>query len=153
MYTGAAHNRRGAKARRLSKHAHGNAPSHDNRQDHSPTQQQTHAQQDQNIPNKARQSARPKLTWAEAIGHSPEQLVVQFRNPTYHAIAQDAGCPFPFEHIPHLILTCRYSGSNLLQNEIVFRHIYPAGQAATRELLQSCRTEARSAIRKRLGIN
>ncbi len=96
---------------------------------------------------------RPKLNSAEAIGHPPTQQVVQFRNPTYHTVAQGAGCPFPFEHIPHLLLTGKYSGSNLLHNKLVFRHIYPQGRASTRELLQSCRTEAHNAIRKRLGIN
>jgi hypothetical protein len=36
---------------------------------------------------------------------------------------------------------------------MVFRNVYPAGQTATRELLQSHRTAAHIAIRRRLGIN
>ena len=44
-------------------------------------------------------------------------------------------------------------GHRRQKNEIVFRHLFPAGQAATRELLQRLRTEAHSAIRKRLGMN
>ena len=140
MYTGAAHNRRGAKARRLTKQSHGNSPSHDNQQNHSPTPHQTKDQQDQDSPNKAHQPARPNINWAEAIGHPPSQQLVQLRNPTYHTVSQDAGCPFPFEHIPNLLLTSRYFGSTLHHNELVFRHIYPIGLAATRELLQSCHT-------------
>jgi len=153
MYTGAAHNRRGAKARRLSKQPHGTLPSHDNRHDYTSTPHQTQGQQGHNSPNKAHQPARPKLNWAEAIGQPPTQQIVKSRNPTYHTVSQDAGCPFPFENTPHLLLTGRYSGSTLHQNELVFRHIYPVGLPATRELLQSCRTEAHSAIRKRLGLN
>ena len=38
-------------------------------------------------------------------------------------------------------------------NEIFFRNVFPAGHASTRELLQSHRTAAHIAIRKRLGIN
>jgi len=153
MYIGAVHNRRGAKARKLSKHSHGTSPSHDIRQDHSSTQQQTRARHDLSNPNHVTQPARPNLTWTEAIGHPPSQQVVQFKNPTYHIVAHDAGHPFPFEHIPHLILTRRCSGSTLIQNEIVFRHIYPIGHAATKEMLQSCLTEAHVAIKKRLGLN
>jgi len=152
MFTGAAHNRRGAKARRLTKQQHGTSPSHENRQDHTPTSHQTQGQQGHNSPNKAHKPARPTLNWAEAIGQPPT-TIVKSSNPTYHTVSQDAGCPFPFEPIPHLLLTGRYSGSTLHQNELVFRHIYPSGLPATRELLQSCRTEAHSAIRKRLGVN
>jgi hypothetical protein len=47
----------------------------------------------------------------------------------------------------------RYSSSSDNQNEIVFRHMHPAGEAATRELLQRYRTEAHVEMRKRLGIN
>jgi hypothetical protein len=44
-------------------------------------------------------------------------------------------------------------GQRRKKNEVVFRHLFPAGQAATRELLQRLRTETHAAIRKRLGMN
>ena len=63
------------------------------------------------------------------------------------------GFPYPFVANPHLLITRRYSGSTDNKHELVVRHIFPADQAATRKLLQSCRTAAHKAIRQRLGIN
>ena len=100
MYTSAVHNRRGVKARRLSKQSHGNSPSQDNRQDYSSTHHKTFDQEDQTNPCQATQAARPKLTWAEVVGQLPEQQVLHLINPTYHIMAHDVGHPFPFEHIP-----------------------------------------------------
>jgi hypothetical protein len=68
-------------------------------------------------------------------------------------MAKDADYHYPFEYLPHLLLTGRYSGSTLPCNEMVFRNVFPTGQVATRELLQSHRTAAHIAIRKRIGIN
>jgi len=73
--------------------------------------------------------------------------------PTFHTVAKDPGFPYLFAKNPHLEITCRYSSSADNSNELVFMHVYPAGQEATRELLQSYRTEAHAAIKKRLGIN
>ena len=73
--------------------------------------------------------------------------------PTYHTAARDPAVPYIFAANPHLLITGSYSGSNDNQNEMVFRHIYPAGQATTMELLQRYRTEAHASIRKRLGVN
>jgi hypothetical protein len=75
------------------------------------------------------------------------------RLPTYHTIEKDLVIPDLFVAKPHLLITGKYSSSSDNQNEIVFRHVYPARQAATRELLQRYRTEAHFKIRKRLGIN
>ncbi len=44
-------------------------------------------------------------------------------------------------------------GSQDNSNELVFRHFHPAGQSATRELLQRYRTDAHAAIRNRLSVN
>ena len=49
-------------------------------------------------------------------------------------------------------MTGRYSRATLPRNEIVFRHIFERGQAATREALHACRSDAIRAIRDRLGI-
>ena len=75
------------------------------------------------------------------------------RLPTYHTVAKNQGFPYPFAKNPHLLITGRYSGSQDNLNELVFRHFYPAGQSATRELLQRCRTDTHAAIRSRLGAN
>jgi hypothetical protein len=51
------------------------------------------------------------------------------------------------------LITGRYSASTLLPNEIVFINVFRPDQAATRELLPSCRTEAHPAVKTRMGIN
>jgi predicted negative regulator of RcsB-dependent stress response len=51
------------------------------------------------------------------------------------------------------LITGRYIASTLLPDEIVFRNVFQPGQAATRELLQSCRTEVHRAVKTRLGTN
>jgi hypothetical protein len=68
-------------------------------------------------------------------------------------MAKDVGFPYFFAANPHLLITGRYSGSTDNNHELVFRHVFLAGQAATRELLQSCRTAAHTSIKQRLGIN
>ena len=73
--------------------------------------------------------------------------------PTYHTVARDPAVPYPFAANSHVLITDKYSGSNDNQNELVFRHVYPAGQAATKEVMQRYLTEAHATIRKRLGVN
>jgi hypothetical protein len=154
MNFGVVHDRGGANARRQTKQSHGNSTSPDVHHEHSSTHQQTQGPQVQSTSKQALQPVRPTLTWAEAIGHAPDKhQAVQYKNPTYHTIAQDVGFPFLLEHIPHIKLTDKYYGSFLLHNELIVRHFYPAGKAATRELLQSCRTDVHNAILKRPGTN
>jgi len=114
----------------------------------------TQGQHGQSHYKQAIQPARSTPSWAEAVGrmHTEEQLVPH-RTPTYHAVARDADYHYPLESLPHLLLTDKYSGSTLPWNEMVFKNVFPAGQATTRELLQSHRTAAHIAIKKRLGIN
>jgi hypothetical protein len=50
-------------------------------------------------------------------------------------------------------ISFHFIASTLLPNELVFRNALKSGQAATRELLQSCRTEAHRAVKNILGIN
>ena len=153
MQAGAGLNRRGAKARRLNKRPNKRSPLHDQDQNGNP-RQLTPSHKDQHNYKQAIQPARSTSTWAEAIGHPrAPHTIVPHRTPTYHTVAIDAGLPHPFEPLPHLLLTGRYSGSTLSTNELVFRFVFPAEQSATRELLQSHRTAAQTAIRKRLGIN
>jgi hypothetical protein len=78
--------------------------------------------------------------------------MVLYKQPTFHTIAKDEMIHFPFEAIPHLQVTCRYSKSKLPLNELVFRHIFEPGQYATREVLHLCRTAAAKAIKSRLGF-
>jgi hypothetical protein len=63
------------------------------------------------------------------------------------------GFPYPFAANSLLLITGRYSGSKISKHELVFRHIFPAGQSATRELPQRWRTAAHTSIKQRLGIN
>ena len=114
----------------------------------------THGQQGQSHQKQAIQPARSTSSWAEAIGRpQAEHQLVPHRTPTYHTVARDADYHYPLDTLPHLLLAGKYSGSTLPWNEMVFRNVFPAGQAATRELMQSHRTAAHIAFRKRLGIN
>ena len=66
---------------------------------------------------------------------------------------EEIGSPISLRTEPTLTHHWQASGSSDNHNEIVFRHVYPAGQAATRELIERYCTEAHVEIRKRLGIN
>ena len=104
--------------------------------------------------NKRSWTQEPTPTYAEATrAQSATRHFLTIRNPTYHTVDKDPTFPHPFDPIPHLFLIGRYSSSNLLQTELVFRYVLQPRQAATRELLQSHRTDAMCAIKSRLGIN
>ena len=81
-----------------------------------------------------------------------DQTVAVYKPATFHKVDRDNRFPFPYEDIPHLIVTGRYLGATLRRNEIVFTHIFERGQAATREALHACKPYAIRAIRDRLGI-
>jgi len=144
--------RRGAKARRTINQPIGRMASPENQQEHRHKANHAHGS-----PNKGSQPhntlARQDTTWVETARASPGTTKSVARLPTYHTVAKDLGFPYPFAKNPHLLITGRYSGSQDSINELVFRHFFPAGQSATRELLQRYRTEAHAAIRNRLGVN
>jgi len=96
--------------------------------------------------------ASPNRTWADAV-RVTGATTMAICQPTFHTVAKDMGYPYPFAANSHLLITERYSGSTDNKHELIFRHIFPAGQAATRELMHSCRTAAHKAIKHRLGIN
>jgi hypothetical protein len=148
MSFNATYNRRGAKARKTTKPPAGGASSaeyHQREHQKSPEDHNPHRKQEENH-NTTLQ--RPAHTWAASVRESPtrKQTRVTYKSQTYHTVGKDAGFIYPFATQPHLLLTWRYSGSDNNKNEIVFRHLFPAGHAATRELLQRLRTEAHSAI-------
>jgi hypothetical protein len=89
----------------------------------------------------------------EVAPASPEANYTLPRLPTYHTVEKDQGYPYPFAENSHLLIKGKYSNSTYNSNELVFRHFFPAGHAATPELLQRHRTEAHVTIRKRLGVN
>ena len=98
--------------------------------------------------------ARLDRFWADAARSSPGRNTdLAVKLPTYHTVARDPAVPYPFAANPHLLITGRYSGSSDNHNELVFRHLYPSRQAASRERLHRYRTEAHATIRKRLGVN
>jgi hypothetical protein len=92
--------------------------------------------------------ASPNRTWADALRviWTNTLAVCQL---TLHTVAKDMGFPYPFAANPHLLVTGRYSGSTNNKHELVFRHIFPAGQAATRELPQRWSTVAHTSINQR----
>jgi len=152
MSSYASHTRRGVKARRTTNQPIGRMASPETHQEH---RQKTN--QDHGSPKRGGQPhtslARLDCTWAEFARASPGTNKTIAMLPTYHTVAKDQGYPYPFAINLHLSITCRYLGSTYNTNELVFRHFFPAGHLATRELLQRYRTEAHAAIRKRLGVN
>jgi len=149
----ASYNRRGAKARRTTSQPACRMPSPENRQKHA-----LNSPKDHKAPHKGSHSpttlARKDRTWAEATRASPgSNSGIAVMLPTYHTVEKDLAIPYPFAVNPHLLISGRYSSNNDNQNDIVFKHVYPVGHAATRELPQRYRTEAHIEIRKRLGIN
>jgi hypothetical protein len=82
----------------------------------------------------------------------PNLARIPYKPATFHTIDKDNSYLYPFEDIPHLLITRRYYRATLPKNEIVFKHIFERGHAATGEVLQACRIYAAQAIRKRLGI-
>ena len=133
------HNRRGAKARSTNFQPISRMSLTDIHQEprHKPTR-------DQGSPKKTGGATQasltsPSRTWADAL-RVTGATTVAIRQPTFHTVAKDVGFPYPFAANPHLLITGRYSGSTDNKHELVFRHVFPPGQAATRELLQSCRT-------------
>jgi hypothetical protein len=133
------HTRRGVKARRTTYQPVGRM---------SPTDihQEPHYKpsRNQGSPKKTRGATQaalvsPNRTWADAVRVTGANTVA-IRHPTFHTVAKDVGFPYPFAANPHLLITGRYSGNTDNNHELVFRHVFPAGHAATKELLQSCRT-------------
>jgi hypothetical protein len=153
MSSNTGNKRRGAKARRTS-----NAPSvcmsspDFTLLNHN--QNKKTCQQDRYETNKRSLTQEPTPTYADATRfqsttrHTPPTM-----NPIYHTVDKDPGNAHPFDPLPHLLLTRRYYASNFLHNELVFRYVFQPRHADTRELLQSCRTDAMRAIKARLGIN
>jgi len=153
MSSFASYNRRGAKARRTTNQPAGRMPSPEYHQEqaHKPSHDHMAIRKGSQSPTCL---VRPDRTWAEAGRSSPGRNTdFAVMLPTYHTLARDPAVPFPFAANSHLMITGRYSRSNNKHNELVFRHVYPAGQATTRELLQRYRTYAHATICKRLGVN
>jgi len=92
------------------------------------------------------------MTYAAAAAKHLDNTVAVYKTATFHTVEKDLTYNYPFEDIPHLQITGRYSGATLPKNEIVFRHIFERGQNVTRETLQACRWYAIQALRKHLGI-
>jgi hypothetical protein len=128
--------RRGAKARRTTYQPAGRMLPTDNHQE-----PRHKASRDQGSPNKtwgAQQIAlaSKNRTWADAmrVTWANTMAIRQLKFPT---VAKDVGFPYPFATNPHLLNIGRYLGSTDNKHELVFRHVFLAGQAATQELLQS----------------
>jgi hypothetical protein len=92
-------------------------------------------------------------TYAAATATNSLHAITPYVPTTFYIVDKDNTYPYPFEDIPQLLITGRYSCATLPKNEIVFRHIFERGQAATQEALQACRTYAMQAIRNILGIS
>jgi len=76
-----------------------------------------------------------QITYATSAAKYPDNTVTVYKAATFNTVEKDSTYSYPFEDIPYLLITGRYSGAALPKNEIVFRHIYERGQTATRETL------------------
>ena len=135
MSSSSQHNRRGAKALRTKNQPVGRIPSPEYHQEHP-----NKASQDHKRSQKGSQSpttlVRTDDTWADAARASlGSNTAATVRLPTYHTFAKNLAVQYPFAANPHLLITGRHSRSSDNQNELVFKHIFPTGQAVTRELL------------------
>jgi hypothetical protein len=68
-----------------------------------------------------------QITYAAAAAKHQDNTVTIYKAATFHTVDKDNTYNYPFEDIPHLLITGRYSGATLPKNEIVFRHIYERG--------------------------
>ena len=71
---------------------------------------------------------------------------------TFHTVAIDTTAPLLFENPPHLLLTGRFFGSKLHENEILFKQVFPGGDLATRDCLLRLRTLASEQARSNLDV-
>ena len=81
-------------------------------------------------------------TYAAVAAKSYEQYVSTYKPATFHTIDRDNDFSYPFEDIPRLLITRRYSEAALPKNEIIFTQIFEREYAATRDILQACRAYA-----------
>ena len=95
--------------------------------------------------------ANHQLTYAATSTHA-SPITTLYKPTTLNTVTKDNTYTYPIEEIPHLLITGIYPGATLPKNEIVFKHIFEKGQAATREVLQACRIYAMQTIRHILGI-
>ncbi len=87
----------------------------------------------------------PIVTVPPPTGAAPPQ--------TFHTVAIDNVAPLPFENLPDLQLTIRFSGSRLPENEIMFKQFFfPNGDLATRVCLPKFRTIASKQVRSNPGV-
>jgi hypothetical protein len=59
--------------------------------------------------------------------NSPHQAIITYKLATFHTVDKDNTYLYPYEDIPHLLITGRYSGATLPKYEIVFGHIFERG--------------------------
>ena len=76
-----------------------------------------------------------QLTYAAATATHNPHAITPYRPTTFYTVDKDNTHPYPFEDIPHLLIIGKHSGAILPKNEIVFKHIFERGQAATRVVL------------------
>jgi hypothetical protein len=76
---------------------------------------QTMMQKNANSPQ-----AHYQLTYAAATNCAASQTTTLYKPTTFHTVARDNTYTYPFENIPHLLITGRYRGTILPKNEIVF---------------------------------
>ena len=105
-----------------------------------------------NTPNNQQLHDQKQITYVAAAAKHPDNTTAVYKTATFHTAEKDLTYSNPFEDIPHLHITGKYSGATLSKNEIVFCHIFERGQHATRETLHACRSYAIHAIRKHMDI-
>jgi hypothetical protein len=60
------------------------------------------------------------MTYAAAAATQKDQAIIIYKLASFYTVDRDNIYPYPFEDIPHMLITCRYSGATLQKNEIVF---------------------------------
>ena len=63
----------------------------------------------------------------KVAANPPHQAVITYKPAVFHTVDKDNTYLYPYEYIPHLLITRRYSGATLPQYEILFIHIFERG--------------------------
>jgi hypothetical protein len=66
------------------------------------------------------------LTYAAAATHAPPTTTL-YKPSTFHTVIKNNTYSYPYEDIPHLLITGRYSRATSPKNEFVFKHIFEKG--------------------------
>jgi len=67
-------------------------------------------------PNNQQLNDQKQITYAAAAAKHPDNTVAVYKTATFQIVEKDLTYNYPFEDIPHLQITGKYSGATLPKN-------------------------------------